>query len=111
MHPEGLGDVVVGTAVQGEHLALLASALGFAQDLPSSQYQNLLLEAKRTGPATRTWSEPKFMAYLYRIYVRPHEAIKPAIETPPAKKHGRVDFEEMQKQKAEIGRAAEDFAL
>ena len=94
-----------------EHLALLADKLGFAHGMPSSQYQNLLLKAKRADPAARTWSEPKFMAYLYRIYVRPGEAVGPDIEKPQAQKHRRVDLEEMQKQKAEIGRAAEDFAL
>lgn len=94
-----------------EHLSLLAGELGFAQGLASSQYQNLLLEAKHADPAARAWGKPKFMAYLYRVYVRPDEAIETDIEKPQAEKHRRVDLEEMQKQKAEIGRVAEDFAL
>lgn len=47
-----------------EHLEMLGKILGFPEGLPFSQYQNLLLEAKRGNPATQEWSEPKFMAYL-----------------------------------------------
>ena len=94
-----------------EHLDMLSEILGFGVNLPRSQYQNLLLKAKRDNPATAKWSEPKFMAYLYKVYVREDRAIESPIEKPWAKKHRRVDFEEMQKQRAEIGRIAEEYAL
>ena len=94
-----------------EHLEMLAKIMGFPEDLPFTQYQNLLLEAKRGNPTTRKWSEPKFMAYLYRVYVRAELRAERSIEKPRVKKHRRVDFEEMQKQKAEIGRLAEEYAL
>lgn len=94
-----------------EHLEMLGEIMGFSEGLPFSQYQNLLLEAKRGDPTTRKWSEPKFMAYLYKVYVRGERAIEPPIEKPRVKKHRRVDFEDMQKQKGEIGRLAEEFAL
>jgi Domain of unknown function (DUF3883) len=94
-----------------EHLEMIAGILGFPQDLPSSQYQNLLLEAKRGDPTTRKWSEPKFMAYLYKVYVRGELGAERSIQKPRVRKHRRVDFEEMQKQKAEIGRVAEEYAL
>ena len=94
-----------------EHLEMLGEIMGFPEGLPFSQYQNLLLEAKHGNPTTRKWSEPKFMAYLYKVYVRGERAIEPPIEKPRVKKHRRVDFEEMQKQKAEIGRLAEEYAL
>ena len=95
----------------GEHLEMLAEILGFSTDLPSSEYQNLLLKAKRGNPVTRQWSNPKFMAYLYKVYVRTNPAIESPIEKPRLKKHRRVDFEEMQKQRTELGRRAERYAL
>ena len=94
-----------------EHLQMIAEILGFSEDLPSSQYQNLLLKTKRDDPTTRKWSEPKFMAYLYKVYVRAELGGERSITKPKIRKHRRVDFEEMQKQKSEIGRIAEDYAL
>jgi len=94
-----------------EHLEMLATALGLPEDSASSYIQHALIEAKRGNPVTRAWSEPKFMAYLYRVYVRGEHTIGSPIEKPRAKKHRRVDFEEMQRQRAEIGRIAEEYAL
>jgi hypothetical protein len=94
-----------------EHLEMLGGTLGFGDGLRSSQYQNLLLKVKRDNPTTRKWSAPKFMAFLYKVYVRADRPITSPLEKPHAKKHRRVDFEEMQKQRAEIGRAAEKYAL
>lgn len=94
-----------------EHLKMLGAVLGYGSDLPSSQYQNLLIKAKRDNPTTRDWSAPKFMAYLYKVHVRADRAIESPIEKPHAMKHRRVDFEEMQKQRDEIGRVAEEYAL
>ena len=51
------------------------------------------------------------MAYLYKVYVRAELGGERSIKKPKIRKHRRVDFEEMQKQKAEIGRIAEDYAL
>jgi hypothetical protein len=53
-----------------EHLEMMAEIMNFPKGLPFSQYQNLLLEVKRENPTTRKWSEPTFMAYLYKVYVR-----------------------------------------
>lgn len=94
-----------------EHLELLGNELGFEEDLPHSHYQHLLLEAKHGNPVTRQWTAPKFMAYLYTVYVRGDRAIESPIGKPKKRKHRRVDFEEMQKQRAEIGRVAEEYAL
>jgi hypothetical protein len=61
-----------------EHLEMLGSILGFPDDLPNCRYQNLLLKAKRDHPATAEWSNPKFMAFLYKAYVRQdHVAQRP----------------------------------
>lgn len=94
-----------------EHLDMLGSSLGFPEDLPHSQYQNLLHTAKKRHAKTRAWSEPRFMAFVYRVYIRGEGLIGSPIAKPSARKHRRVDFEEMQKQRSELGRAAEDFAL
>jgi hypothetical protein len=94
-----------------EHLEMLGGVLGFQSGLPSSQYQNLLLKAKHDNPTTRQWSAPKFMAYLYKVHVRANRAIESPIEKPRANKHRRVNFEEIQKQREEIGRVAEAYAL
>lgn len=93
------------------HLEMLGNVLGCPEDLPHSQYQNLLLEKKRGDATTQKWSEPKFMAYLYKVYVRADREIQSLIKKPRKKKHRRVDFEEMQRQRAEIGRLAEEYAL
>jgi hypothetical protein len=94
-----------------EHLDMLGEIMGFDANLPRSQYQNLLLKAKRGNTTTAKWSEPKFMAYLYKVYVRGDRVIESPIEKPRVKKHRRIDFEEMQKQRSEIGRIAEEYAL
>jgi hypothetical protein len=95
----------------GEHLNMLESSLGFPEDLPHSQYQNLLHTAKKRHPKTRGWSEPRFMAFAYKVYIRSETLIHSPIGKPRARKHRQVDFEEIQKQRSELGRAAEDFAL
>lgn len=94
-----------------EHLRMLGDIMGFDENLPVSQYQNLLLKAKRQEQATKRWSEPKFMAYLYKVYVRVDRDVEAPIEKPKTKRHRKVNFEEMQKDRAEIGRIAEEYAL
>jgi len=51
------------------------------------------------------------MAFIYKVYIRGEGLIDSPIAKPRARKHRRVDFEEMQKQAAEIGRIAEEYAL
>ena len=94
-----------------EHLQMIAVILGFPENLPASQYQNLLLKTKSADRMTRKWSEPKFMAYLYRVYIRAQLGAERSITKPKIRRHRSVDFEEMQKQSSEIGRIAEDYAL
>jgi hypothetical protein len=94
-----------------EHLEMLGNEMGFARGLPASQYQDLLLDAKQADATTSKWTEPKFMAYLYKVYVRADRTVESPIKKPRAKAHRRVDFEEMQRQRQEIGRKAEEYAL
>jgi hypothetical protein len=94
-----------------EHLKMLGSITGFPDNLPNSQYQHLLLQAKRAHPTTRAWSNPKFMAFLYKVYVRVNRITEISIEKPRTKSHRRIDFEEVQKVRKELGQKAEEFAL
>ena len=59
-----------------DHLRLLASELGYEEDLPASEYQHLLLKTKLQNTTTRRWSNPKFMAFLYSVYVHPDEGFE-----------------------------------
>ena len=94
-----------------DDLEMLGGIMGFPSGLPLSEYQNLLLKAKRRNSVTREWTEPKFMAYLYKVYVRPDRGIGSPIKKPRNKEHRRLDFEEIQRQRTEIGRQAEEYAL
>lgn len=94
-----------------EHLAMLGDILGCPDNLPVSQYQHLLLKAKQSNNITRDWSNPKFMAFLYDTYVYDNVTPTSTIKPPRKKSHRKVNFEDVQNQRNEIGKAAEEFAL
>jgi Domain of unknown function (DUF3883) len=94
-----------------EHLEMLGDILGCPKYLPVSQYQHLLLKAKQSNSTTRNWLNPKFMAFLYNTYVRANNTPTSAIKKPRKKTHRKVNFEDVQNQRNEIGKAAEEFAL
>lgn len=94
-----------------EHLAMLGGELGFAEYLPSSEYQHLLLQAKLENPICKDWRNPKFMAFLYDNYVHAEREPISTIQKPRKKAHRKVNFEDVQSQRDEIGKAAEDYAL
>ncbi len=95
-----------------DHLEILGDELGLPEGLPSSQYQNLLLKAKSDNSATSTWSNPKFMSFLYWKYINQKGVLAESVVTPPKNKiHRKVNFEDVQAQRDRIGKAAEQFAL
>lgn len=94
-----------------EHLALLGAELGFAEDLPASEYQHLLLQAKMANPITKDWRNPKFMAFLYDTYVHAEREPASTVQKPRKKACRKVNFEDVQDQRDAIGKAAEDYAL
>ncbi|OEZ56024.1 hypothetical protein JAB5_43010 [Janthinobacterium sp. HH103] len=94
-----------------EHLKMLAEHFGFAQGLPVSEYQHMLLQVKESNLITKAWSNPKFMAFLYHAYVHVQSQATNAIKKPRKKAHGKVNFEDLQAQRDLIGKAAEIFAL
>lgn len=95
-----------------DHLEHLGVELGFGEDLFTSEYQHLILTAKYANSTTREWSNPKFMAFLYRTYINVDEDPISTVRKPRGKVvHRKVNFEDIQNQRAEIGKAAEKFAL
>lgn len=95
-----------------DHLETLGAELGCGNDRPSSEYQHRLLTVKLSNTTTRTWSNPKFMSFLYRTYL-PSDGNKLAatILAPKKKVHRKVNFEDIQGQRDRIGKAAEAYAL
>lgn len=94
------------------HLELLGDELGFGAECLSSEYQHLLLKIKLSNKGTRQWSNPKFMTFLYRTYIRSRDKKKTATVIPTKEKiHRKVNFEDIQKQRGRIGEAAEKYAV
>ncbi len=95
-----------------DHLEMLGSELGFGNNHPSSEYQHMLLAAKLSNSTTKTWSNPKFMSFLYQTYL-PDVSKKSAatVLAPKKKAHRKVNFEDIQAQRDKIGKAAEVYAL
>jgi hypothetical protein len=74
-----------------EHLEMLGMELGLGPDRYISEYQHLLLQAKKGNPITRTWSNPKFMMYLYETFIHQDEGKSGSdIQGPKDKKHRRI---------------------
>ena len=95
-----------------DHLAMLGAALGFGDDRSSSEYQHSLLVAKFSNKTTRTWSNPKFMSFLYQTYFRNDDRKSVAtVLVPKRKVHRKVNFEDIQNQRDRIGKMAEAYAL
>jgi hypothetical protein len=96
-----------------EHLEMLGTELGFGSDRHTSEYQHLLLRAKLDNPITKSWSNPKFMMFLYATYVDSDDSgeVNSGIEAPRDRKPRRVNMEDIQRQWGAIGKAAEEFAL
>jgi Domain of unknown function (DUF3883) len=94
----------------GPHIDELSEALGIPDNLPLSEKQHRLLQAKLDNRITQFWSNPKFMTFLYNTYLR----------TPAEQKHvgrlqkvhhRRVNIEEMLENRNRIGKLSEAFAL
>lgn len=95
-----------------DHLADLGEELGLPAGLRSSQYQNSLVKAKLDNPTTSSWSNPKFMSFLYWKYINQDSVAEQQVPKKPANEtHRKVNFEDVQAQRDRIGKAAEQFAL
>ncbi len=95
-----------------EHLSTFASRLGIPAGTSPSSNQHALLVEKTKHLTTRSWSNPKFMSFLYDAYLPKAKPAGPGRVVPPPKgKHKEVDFEALQAAWGAIGRASEEFAL
>ncbi|ULH06461.1 DUF3883 domain-containing protein [Alcaligenes faecalis] len=94
-----------------EHLELLGEELGYGNDRLISEYQHLLVKAKRANTITKDWTNPKFMSYLYDSYIYGEPAQRNSFAKPSKKIPRRINFEETADQRDKIGKAAEAFAL
>lgn len=93
-----------------EHLENFAGFLKLDDVDSRSQIQNALVKMKLRDGRTHSWSNPKFMQFLYRTYLPEHLEKRVQLGKPRKTSHRRVDFEELQALWAEIGEAAETFA-
>lgn len=95
-----------------DHLKMLGAELGLGDVGLSSEYQHLLLDVKLSNRTTRTWSNPKFMSFLYQTYV-PSRVPKSVatVHAPKKQVHRKVNFEDIQAQRDRVGKAAEAYAL
>lgn len=96
------------------HLLMLRDVFGFEHDLPISEYQHLLIMAKKTNDMTFQWSNPKFMSFLYQYYINKKELYpdpKITVLPPTKENYPEVDMEKIQEEWGRIGRLAEEFAF
>lgn len=94
----------------GEHLDALATLLKIDHAY-TSEIQHRLIECKNGNPRTRAWSNPKFMRFLYKIFLPEFLSQGPKIGAPGKRKPRKVNFEELQRQWGKIGKLAEEHAL
>lgn len=94
-----------------DHLEEIGQTLGVPKMSPS-RYQRAIALLKQRNPTTQKWSNPKFTEFLYQTIIHA-DAVAPLspINKPSRKPHNKVNFEDIQKQREEIGKAAEEFAL
>lgn len=98
-----------------QHLRILADVFHLEANMPASYYQHVLMRTKRSHRITRRWSNPKFMMFLYQTYIRDVEKSRiehqRQVKAPVPRERPRINFEDIQKQRDAIGKAAEAFAL
>ncbi|MEJ8816199.1 DUF3883 domain-containing protein [Variovorax ureilyticus] len=96
-----------------DHLETLAAELGMEPGIALSEIQHRLMDVKNGNSMTKHWSNPKFMSFLYVEYINLDEVDTEddGVVSPRKKAKRRVNFEEVQKLRSEIGEAAELFAL
>jgi len=96
-----------------EHLQLISMELDLPEELPSSEYQSLLVGIKNGNTITKSWSNPKFMAFLYSKFIRQDlgSSHKTKMRKPKKRKNRKVNFKELQAAWEAIGKKSEEFAL
>lgn len=92
-----------------EHITELADELGRDEGW-TSELQHFLLQAKLQNPKTRSWSNPKFMAFLYNVYL-PHLNKPKHLKGSRKREPPRIDIDEMLERRRQVGETSELYAL
>jgi hypothetical protein len=93
----------------GEHIQELASEFGLPDTFLSEQ-QHLLLQIKQRNIITQSWSNPKFMTFLYNTYFRrPADAMH--VKSSRKRRPPTIDINELLENFKRIGKISEDFAF
>jgi uncharacterized protein DUF3883 len=92
-----------------EHIKQLASIMQIPAHIPVSEQQHLLLEEKLHNDIARSWSNPKFMAFLYNTYVTPQD--KRHLKTLRTRRPPEIDMDDLLENRKKIGEMSEAYAL
>lgn len=96
-----------------EHLEIFANELNIPTGLYVSQIQHLLVKEKLNNPLTADWSNPKFMRFLYNMYMDKganNNAVQP-FRKPTSKQSVEVDFDKILSERDRIGKQSEEYAI
>ncbi|MCL1044926.1 DUF3883 domain-containing protein [Shewanella electrodiphila] len=95
-----------------DHTLLLAEELKLEANLAVSEYQHLLYDFKLQNPITESWSNTKFMSFLYSKFIRSNldevsrKKLKKAVRN-----HPEVNYPDKNDANDKIGKNSEKFAL
>ncbi|NRB25039.1 DUF3883 domain-containing protein [Shewanella sp.] len=95
-----------------DHTLLLAEELKLESDLPVSEYQHLLYDLKLQNSVTKSWTNIKFMSFLYSkfIWQNLHEVSRKKLKK-TVRKHPEVDLSGKSDINDKIGKISEKYAL
>ena len=93
-----------------EAIDFFAESLGLEDTETYSEMQHRLLLYKTDNRLTRDWSNPKYMLFLHFLFKR-NKSLGLVTAHNRRQRHGTVDWEELNRRRALIGRASEDYAI
>ncbi|MBA6263920.1 DUF3883 domain-containing protein [Colwellia sp. Bg11-12] len=91
----------------------ITRGLGWDCSISISKQQHLLFKEKLKHPETKYWTNPKFMSFLDRRYIKENlnsTACKD-VSKPRQKPNKIVDFDVLQEMRNKIGKISEQYAL
>jgi len=94
-----------------EHIEIISSELGLPERDYISEKQHYLVIEKQKNNITSNWSNPKYTSFLYSKFTNLKRKPSITIKKPRKKTKRKVNFEDIQKRRNEIGRMSEEFAL
>lgn len=96
-----------------DHLLEICDDIGLPENKFVSWYQAKLIELKNTDHVTASWSNPKYMTYLYAVFNNELTEIlsEGSIVEPKNRTHRRVNFKDIVENQNKIGALSEKYAL